>query len=174
MRIFFFCTEKKIPLSSVSVVEVDSIAHDLIMKKSIQKKIQNLFPAHFPDAEIRLWLRKKIYAHPPSLLQLEQILHPPMFDVLQSKIQFSRQQQTPLLVVCALPISFVLCSMCDSVIFLRVSRNTAWSRIQKRNPEMPKPFFDFIWERQSQEYKKPLAKNALLADNTNVFFPQTQ
>lgn len=170
----FFCYEERISLSAPQIIEVDTIGHRLFDQQEVQKKIGSLFcdaPSEYLDnLRFREWLRKKVYASPPLLKKIESILHPPIRNLLFQEVQLVQENKKDLVFVCALPLTFQLFTLCKKVLILPVQKDEAWQRIQKRTPDMPEEYFEFLWEHQARQYEKPLAKNTLIVENIHDFF----
>lgn len=153
-----------LPQKDFFVLEIDTLGHRLLENKEIQQELRDIFgeeivgaiPCNSPRIDRNL-LRKKALSSPAKLKKLEAILHPKMKDLLEEKIKESVfAKATPdkenMIIVCALPKTFLLNTFCTQIKELEIDKKTAWERAKKRNPLLKESEFEVIWERQEEEY----------------------
>jgi dephospho-CoA kinase len=157
-KVLFQNTSLSFP--KASICEGDLLGKAAWKIPSVSQKISDFFSLPLPQGFLRYQkelfsfqqqVRKKVYENPEKIYFLEQILHPHIKNFLQKEIASTLSQKKNMIVVCALPQQFCLRDFCDKMLHLTIGKEEAWKRIQKRNPDMPKHFFLFLWNRQQQK-----------------------
>lgn len=156
----------------ICILEIDAIGHALLAKKEIKQALVQTFGKDILASSCeeneekkkevsqkinRTILRQKVLSSLAELEKLEKILHPQMHKEIQKNIKNWRETDVPyskknIVIVCALPKTFGLETVCDDILFLREDKKTAWNRVKKRNPLLKKSEFEVLWERQEKEY----------------------
>ncbi len=149
-----------IKFSAAQLFEIDALAHDLYADDAVRAEIYNAFGAEVFDgfAVSRPKLSHVVFSDSALLTVLEQILHPLMRRIISMKVKDARANETNLLLVAALPLSFHFDELCDRVIDIPINKETAWRRVLVRNPDFSSTAFEVIWARQACEYACSLAK----------------
>ncbi len=119
----------------IPVLDADEIAHHFLNDPEIQAKILAIWgeQAFFGGKIDRKWLAKRIFSSPVEREKLEEILHPPILEVIQQKIQQARQENKDLVVIIPLLFEKNLQHLFDEVWLATAPYAERIRRIQQRD-----------------------------------------
>lgn len=154
----------------VRVADSDEISHYLtaydpmILNAIAERFGSGVF--HESGALDRGALGRVVFAGEDERRALEQILHPPIIEVLKCNIDWARQARKPLLVVVPLLIEAGLQSLVDRVWVVVCSRNNQLNRLMERGGKSSVEAGKWIDAQMALEEKKKLADTVIENDGT--------
>jgi dephospho-CoA kinase len=154
----------------VRVVDCDEISHYLTaydpktLNAIAQRFGRGVF--HQNGALDRGSLAQVVFASEDERRTLEQILHPPIVEVLKCNIDWARQAGKPLLVVVPLLIEAGLQSLVDRVWVVVCSRSNQLNRLMERGGKPSAEAEKWIDAQMALEEKKKLADTVIDNDGT--------
>jgi dephospho-CoA kinase len=160
----------EIAARGVRVADCDEISHYLtaydpkILNAIAQRFGSGVF--HQSGALDRGALARVVFADEDERRALEQILHPPIIDVLKCNIDWARQAVKPLLVVAPLLIEAGLLSLVDKVWVVACSRENQVKRLMERGGKSSAEAEKWIDAQLALEEKKKLADTVIDNDGT--------
>jgi dephospho-CoA kinase len=146
-----------------AVIDADAIAHQLLDKKSITKKIIQLFGESIIDSDGKISRRALadiVFADEDKLLLLNEILHPLVLRQTRKLIKTFNNRQKIKAIVLDMPLLAEVgwTNLCNRIIFVKSNKNLRITRAIKMG--IPK---DNIKKRE--KFQISLDKKQMLADN---------
>ena len=119
----------------IPIVDADELAHQLLQKPKIQKKIISVWgkEALLHNAINRKWLARKIFSSPEERWKLEEILHPPIIRIIRRKVHQARKMGKDLVVVVPLLLEKGLEEIFDQIWVVTAPHKERIRRIQARD-----------------------------------------
>ncbi|WP_342276592.1 dephospho-CoA kinase [Spiroplasma endosymbiont of Nebria brevicollis] len=118
------------------VISVDKIVHHIYSLKETKIELINEYGNHFLSSDKNIdkkKLRQEAFQNPEILRKLEQIIWPPMINIIKTDIERNKCQQTLIVIDCAVLFNANLNVLVDKVLLIETDEDKKVQRVKTRD-----------------------------------------